>query len=101
MCLISHSVKKKTAGIDYVPINTTVSFPPNDTQAKLSLTIIDDDVVENYEFFNVQASLNGALYNSLPIIIEDSDSKYTLSTSRQCIIILACKWDTVPILMGE
>lgn len=62
--------------MDYIPINESLVFPPNVTEVYLNLTIIDDAVVEGFEFFNVQAFLNGVIFLSPFIIIQDRDSKF-------------------------
>ena len=57
-------------------------FPPNVTEVHLNLSIIDDRIVEGFEFFSVEASLDGAAFLSPFIIIEDNDSKLLDSYTR-------------------
>ena len=61
--------------MDYVPINESIVFPPNITEVHLNLSIIDDRIVEGFEFLSVEASLDGVAFLSPFIIIEDNDSK--------------------------
>lgn len=76
-----------TAGLDYAPTNATVILPalsPNGTSRCVTITIIDDDEMEEREsfFINLNNPTRDVITvqegeNILTVLILDDDSKYT------------------------
>ncbi len=64
---------------DFMPVDLRMEFPPGTDRQSVSLSIIDDNQVEQFEFFMLKAVIvNGNSSNdpTASIIIQDNDSKY-------------------------
>ena len=71
---------------DYVALNKTQMFTPDQNQANVSIEIADDDRVESSENFTVrirQVSMSGKVMSitspTVTITIDDNDSKKYLT----------------------
>ncbi|MDA9212550.1 hypothetical protein N9O84_02430, partial [Gammaproteobacteria bacterium] len=76
------------AGQDYNQINQTVTFAPGETSKSVTLSLIDDEIDEPVELFNVTAinivnaviaSSDSAPNGVLSVLIEDNDDAPTLN----------------------
>ena len=78
------------AGLDYSTLNETVTFAPGETNKAVTVSIIDDDIDEVNEVFNVIAlspvntviaSSESAPNGILNVLIEDNDDAPTINLS--------------------
>ena len=73
-------LKTITVGIDYSTSRTTFSLQPNDNNVLLNIDIIDDNIVEEEEFFDLgilTESVGAVVENGFTHIrIRDVDSKH-------------------------
>ncbi len=61
-----------------MPLDFTMEFPSGTDRQSVSVSIIDDNQVEQFEFFMLKAVIvNGSssIYPTASIIIQDNDSK--------------------------
>ena len=61
---------------DFIPLNTTLEFSPGSPQQAISVMIIDDNQVEEVEFFSIQAAIDNETSTAgIFIAIQDNDGK--------------------------
>ncbi len=63
---------------DFIPVNLRMEFPPGTDCQSVTLSIIDDTQVEQFEFFMLKAVIvngNSSFVRTASIIIQDNDSK--------------------------
>lgn len=74
-----------SAGEDYFPMETEVTFSPSETTQTVSIPLVNDDILESREWFLVGLSLPSDQAGVLlgppvesNITIEDDDCKYNI-----------------------
>ena len=72
---------------DFIPVNLRMEFPPGTDRQSVTLSIIDDTQVEQFEFFMLKAVIvngNSSFVRTASIIIQDNDSKlYNIDARTQ------------------
>lgn len=67
--------------MDYIPINQTVTFNSGETNKNVSISILEDSLTEETEYFmvNLEVFVNGQVYqvDQTRVSINDNDSKCT------------------------
>ena len=85
----SHSIPTSPAGTDYTDVPITLTFGATISTQTVTLSILDDSVVENTEFFNLALTSedSAAVLNpaTTRIYIEDVDSELM---NRNCKFLL-------------
>ena len=87
LCTSNILVLPHTAGSDYIAVNTVLTFSPADTRECVNVQILDDDVVENDEVINLNATLTMTnplitIGGSATITILDEDGEYSQEPPR-------------------
>ena len=71
-----------SAGFDYTETNVDVMLNPNESEQSVTVPVLNDNVVEAQESFNVRLLITSSQpriqlgRDSATIVIEDDDSKY-------------------------
>ena len=88
LCTRNILVLPHTAGSDYIAVNTVLTFSPTDTRQCVNVQILDDEVVENDEIINLNATLLAitnpliTIAGSATITILDEDGEYSQEPPR-------------------
>ena len=82
-------------GADYISVNQTITFPPNETCVSVTVEILDDGIHEENETFIAILKRNDSIFNNVVIgtpstavglIIDDDElCKHTIHNIILCI----------------
>jgi hypothetical protein len=89
-----------TAGQDYVPVSTIVHFEPGETEKRASIQVLDDNIRENNERFEVRLIENVANVRDaqqLVSIVDDDNKPPVLTITSPASLQLSTESDKIDL----
>lgn len=74
------------AGTDYVPLSTSVTFQPGETEKQVTVNILGDTLGEGDETLTITASYEGTIAASMTLTIRDDDTIYYVAVSDTGVV---------------